>query len=81
MRDAGKAVLLVSVELDEIMSVSDRIIVLCDGEITGRIDASDADEQTLGMMMANALDPIDPLQTMDDQQAFLKQAATQERQL
>jgi hypothetical protein len=33
------------------------------------------------MMMANALDPIDPLQTMDDQQAFLKQAATQERQL
>jgi len=66
MRDAGKAVLLVSVELDEIMSVSDRIIVLCDGEISGRINAADADERTLGMMMANALDPIDPLQTMDD---------------
>jgi simple sugar transport system ATP-binding protein len=66
MRDAGKAVLLVSVELDEIMSVSDRIIVLCDGAISGRIIAADADERTLGMMMANALDPIDPLQAMND---------------
>ena len=66
MRDAGKAVLLVSVELDEIMSVSDRIMVLCDGEISGRINAADADERTLGLMMANALDPLDPLQTMDD---------------
>jgi len=66
MRDAGKAVLLVSVELEEIMSVSDRIIVLCDGAISGRINAEDADERTLGMMMANALDPIDPLQAMND---------------
>jgi len=80
MRDAGKAVLLVSVELDEIMSVSDRIIVLCDGEISGRINAADADERTLGMMMANALDPIDPLQTMDDQHAFSQQASSQETQ-
>ena len=80
MRDAGKAVLLVSVELDEIMSVSDRIIVLCDGEISGRIDAADADERTLGMMMANALDPIDPLQTMDDQHASSQQASSQETQ-
>jgi simple sugar transport system ATP-binding protein len=43
------------VELEEIMSLSDRIIVMCDGEITGTVDASDADEATLGMMMANAL--------------------------
>ena len=34
-RDAGKAVLLVSVELDEIFALSDRIIVLCSGRITG----------------------------------------------
>jgi len=80
MRDAGKAVLLVSVELDEIMSVSDRIIVLCDGEISGRLDACDADERTLGMMMANALDPLDPLKTMDDLQASVKQNAHQETQ-
>jgi ABC-type sugar transport system ATPase subunit len=62
------------------MSVSDRIIVLCDGEISGRIDAADADERTLGMMMANALDPIDPLQTMDDQHASSGQASSQETQ-
>ena len=80
MRDAGKAVLLVSVELDEIMSVSDRIIVLCDGEISGRINAADADERTLGMMMANALYPIDPLQTMDDQLASAQQESNQETQ-
>lgn len=78
MRDAGKAVLLVSVELDEIMSVSDRIIVLCDGAISGRIDAADADERTLGMMMANALDPIDPLQTMNDEKVSSNNLSTQE---
>jgi ABC-type uncharacterized transport system ATPase subunit len=81
MRDAGKAVLLVSVELDEIMSVSDRIIVLCDGEVTGRIDAANADEQTLGMMMANAIDVLDPLHNMDDQQAVSKLASSQETQV
>jgi simple sugar transport system ATP-binding protein len=81
MRDAGKAVLLVSVELDEIMSVSDRIIVLCDGEISGRINAADADERTLGLMMANALDPLDPLQTMDDYNASSGQVSSQEAQL
>jgi ABC-type uncharacterized transport system ATPase subunit len=81
MRDAGKAVLLVSVELDEIMSVSDRIIVLCDGEITGRIDADKADERTLGMMMANAIDILDPLHNMDDQQAASKLASSQETQV
>lgn len=63
MRDAGKAVLLVSVELDEIMSISDRIIVMCDGHITGQIDAIDADKRSLGMMMANATNAaVDPLQ-------------------
>ena len=55
MRDAGKAVVLVSVELEEIMSLSDRIIVMCDGQITGNVDARDAEERTLGLMMANAL--------------------------
>ena len=55
MRDAGKAIILISVELEEIMSLSDRIIVMCDGEITGTVNAEDAEEATLGMMMANAL--------------------------
>ena len=81
MRDAGKAVLLVSVELDEIMSVSDRIIVLCDGQITGRINASDADEKTLGMMMANAYEPVDPLQTIEPNQANAKAPVSKEAQV
>ncbi len=54
MRNHGKAILLVSVELEEIMSLADRILVMCDGEITGEVRAEDADEQTLGLMMANA---------------------------
>ena len=54
MRDAGKAVLLVSVELEEIISVSDRILVMCDGILTGEVLASEADEKTLGLMMTSA---------------------------
>ncbi|SLN74691.1 ABC transporter ATP-binding protein [Oceanibacterium hippocampi] len=52
MRDAGKAVLLVSVELDEIMSLSDRIIVMFDGGIVGEVDQVGAEEATIGLMMA-----------------------------
>ncbi|KJZ15849.1 heme ABC transporter ATP-binding protein [Marinomonas sp. S3726] len=55
LRDSGKAILLVSVELDEIMALSDRIIVMFDGAVVGEIDAKEADERTLGLMMANAL--------------------------
>ncbi|MEM7405880.1 MAG: ABC transporter ATP-binding protein [Pseudomonadota bacterium] len=54
MRDAGVAVLLVSVELDEIMSLADRILVMFEGRIVGEMQAADADERTLGLMMANA---------------------------
>jgi simple sugar transport system ATP-binding protein len=52
LRDAGKAVLLVSVELDEIMSLSDRIAVMFDGRIMGERDPEKTDERELGMMMA-----------------------------
>lgn len=51
-RNKNKAVLLVSFELDEIMSLSDRIGVIFDGAITGEMDGKDADENTLGLMMA-----------------------------
>ncbi|MCT4585217.1 MAG: ABC transporter ATP-binding protein [Peptostreptococcaceae bacterium] len=51
-RNKGKAVLLVSFELDEVMSVSDRIAVIYEGRIVGIVDAKDADENTLGLMMA-----------------------------
>jgi simple sugar transport system ATP-binding protein len=51
LRDQGKAVLLVSVELDEIRSLSDRIIVMFAGKIMGERDSS-ADERELGLLMA-----------------------------
>ena len=52
LRDQGKAILLVSVELDEIMSLSDRILVLFDGAIAGEVAGAAATEQTLGALMA-----------------------------
>lgn len=51
MRDEGKAVLLVSVELDEVRSLSDRILVMCGGKIIGERDGN-ANEQEIGLMMA-----------------------------
>jgi simple sugar transport system ATP-binding protein len=52
LRDAGRAVLLVSVELDEIMSLSDRVLVMFDGQIMGERDPAQTDERELGLMMA-----------------------------
>ncbi len=51
-RNKNCAVLLVSFELDEIMSLSDRIEVIFDGQITGSVSGKDADEKELGIMMA-----------------------------
>ncbi|MDO4261757.1 MAG: ABC transporter ATP-binding protein [Eubacteriales bacterium] len=51
-RNKNRAVLLVSFELDEIMSLSDRIEVIFDGQITGSVQGKDADEKELGFMMA-----------------------------
>ncbi len=55
MRDAGKAVLLVSVELDEIRSLSDRILVMFDGRIVGE-RSPDTSEKELGLLMAGVSD-------------------------
>ncbi|WP_026477938.1 ABC transporter ATP-binding protein [Alkaliphilus transvaalensis] len=51
-RDEGKAVLLVSAELQEILSLSDRIAVIYEGEIVDIIDAKEATEEKLGLLMA-----------------------------
>ncbi len=56
LRDAGVAILLVSVELDEIMGLADRIVVLCGGRITGERLASATDERELGLLMAGVTD-------------------------
>ena len=53
-RDAGKAVLLVSLELDEVMDVSDRILVMYEGEIVGQFDPKAVTEEELGLYMAGA---------------------------
>jgi len=52
LRDAGTALLVVSVELDEILALADRILVMHDGRIVGEIPAAGADERRLGLMMA-----------------------------
>ena len=51
-RNKNRAVLLISFELDEIMSLSDQIQVIFDGQITGIVNGKDADEKELGFMMA-----------------------------
>jgi simple sugar transport system ATP-binding protein len=56
LRDAGVGILLVSVELDEIMNLSDRILTMCGGQITGERRAAEADEQDLGLLMAGVTD-------------------------
>ena len=52
IRDAGCAILLVSVELDEIMTLSDRILVMNAGRIVGEVTRGEADPDRIGLMMA-----------------------------
>ena len=54
LRRRGCAVIMVSVELEEIMTLSDRILVMFGGRIVGEVDGKDTDEKMLGLMMANA---------------------------
>ena len=51
-RDSGKAVLLISLELDEILDLSDRIAVVNNGELIGIVDAATTNEKEVGLMMA-----------------------------
>ena len=53
-RDQGMAILLISTELEEILNLSDRIVVLYEGEIMGECPGADADLQQVGLMMAGA---------------------------
>jgi simple sugar transport system ATP-binding protein len=53
-RDAGKAVLLMSLELEEVMNVSDRILVMYEGEIVGEFDPKTVTVQELGLYMSGA---------------------------
>lgn len=51
LRDAGAAVLLVSAELDEILSLSDRVIVMYEGRVVGEVSPASASEEQIGLMM------------------------------
>ena len=51
-RDKGRGVLLVSLELDEVLSLADRIAVIYDGRIQGILSVAEATEQKLGILMA-----------------------------
>lgn len=53
-RDAGKGVLLISLELDEVMNVSDRILVMYEGEIVGELDPKKTTVEELGLYMSGA---------------------------
>jgi simple sugar transport system ATP-binding protein len=61
-RDAGKAVLVISNELDEVMGLSDRILVMFHGEIVGELPAEAATEDELGLYMAGAKRNTSPAQ-------------------
>lgn len=63
LRDQGKAILLVSVELDEILSLSDRVAVMFDGKIMGERLPSETDERELGMLMAGINNGADAAQS------------------
>ncbi|HEV2678840.1 MAG TPA: ABC transporter ATP-binding protein [Aliidongia sp.] len=56
LKAAGTAILLVSVELDEILALADRILVMVDGRFTGELDRSEATERALGLLMAGVRD-------------------------
>ena len=53
-RDAGKAVLLVSLEMDEVLDVSDRILVMYEGEIVGQLDPKTTTAEEMGLYMSGA---------------------------
>ena len=58
LRERGKAILLVSVELEEIMSLSDRIAVMFDGQIMGERLPSETNEKELGLLMAGITEEV-----------------------
>ncbi len=55
MRDEGNAIIFFSEDLEEILSISDRVFVMFDGRIVGEIDSSEADVEKIGLMMAGSV--------------------------
>ncbi len=80
LRDMGKAVLLVSVELDEIMSLSDRIAVMFDGQIMGERLPEETDERELGLLMAGITDTDKPHSAAEIEANLAKKRASAEKE-
>ncbi|WP_299878295.1 ABC transporter ATP-binding protein [uncultured Sulfitobacter sp.] len=78
LRDQGKAILLVSVELDEIMALSDRIAVMFDGQIMGERLPAETDEKELGLLMAGITDTDRP-HSIEEVEANLAHAGAPEK--
>jgi simple sugar transport system ATP-binding protein len=57
-RDRGAAILLVSLDLDELLALSDRVVVMYAGRIVGELTADEADSETLGLMMGGSSAPV-----------------------
>jgi general nucleoside transport system ATP-binding protein len=60
LRDAGCAILLVSTELEEILALSDRVIVMNQGQITGELPVAQCDEKNLGLLMVSQTTSVHP---------------------
>ncbi|GGX65121.1 heme ABC transporter ATP-binding protein [Tateyamaria omphalii] len=73
LRDQGKAILLVSVELEEILGLADRVAVMFDGQIMGERQTTETDEKELGLLMAGITDTDKP-HTMAEIEANLAHA-------
>ncbi|HWP42710.1 MAG TPA: heme ABC transporter ATP-binding protein, partial [Blastocatellia bacterium] len=56
LRDAGAAVLLVSAELDEVLTLSDRVIVIFEGRIVGEVSPQTVSEEEIGLMMCGQIE-------------------------
>ncbi|MCY4037589.1 MAG: ABC transporter ATP-binding protein [bacterium] len=56
-RSQGKAILLISEDLDEIMALSDRLVVMYEGSVMGRVDRADATVEQVGLLMSGVSDP------------------------
>jgi len=77
LRDQGKAILLVSVELEEILSLSDRVAVMFDGRIMGERLPSETDEKELGLLMAGITDTEAPHEIEEVEQNLARAAASE----
>ena len=66
-RDEGAGVLLVSLELDEVMNLSDRILVMYEGEIVGELDPKKTTVQELGLYMAGAKRNVNKLEQTESE--------------